>query len=85
MTIEEKIANLDTTAPAIASLGLNAYNWWSEATHGLSHVNNSGNTPGSTNFAFPITTAGSFNRSLWKATGAAIATEARAFMNQGHA
>lgn len=27
MTIQEKIANLDTQAPAIASLGLNAYKW----------------------------------------------------------
>ena len=29
MTIAEKIANLDTQAPEIGSLGLNAYNWWS--------------------------------------------------------
>jgi len=85
MNMSEKIANLDTQAPAIESLGLNAYNWWSEATHGLSHVNNSGSTPGSTNFAFPITTTMSFNRSLWAATGAAISREARAFMNAGHA
>ena len=85
MTVAEKIANLDTEAPAIPSLGLNAYNWWSEATHGLSHVNNSGATPGSTNFAFPITTAASFNRSLWHGTAAAISREARAFMNAGHA
>jgi hypothetical protein len=28
MTIQEKIANLDTQAPAIPSLGLNSYNWW---------------------------------------------------------
>eukprot|EP00729_Bicosta_minor_P007402 gene7402-837_t len=80
MTLEEKIANLDTEAPATPSLSLAPYNWWSEATHGLSHVNNSAPTPGSTNFAFPITTAASFNRSLWP-----IATEARAFMNVGHA
>lgn len=115
MSLAEKIASLDTQTPAIASLGLNAYNWcahgtnsyvriyggvqgsgggwllnaelrrWSEATHGLSHVNSSGSTPASTNFAFPITTAMSFNRSLWSATAAAIAREARAFMNQGHA
>lgn len=85
MNITEKIANMDTEAPAIESLGLNAYNWWSEATHGVSHVNNSGSTPGSTNFAFPITTSASFNRSLWRATGAAISREARAFMNAGHA
>ena len=85
MSLTEKIANLDTEAPAIASLSLPPYNWWSEATHGLSHVNNSGDTPASTNFAFPITTAASFNRSLWHSTGSAIAREARAFMNAGHA
>ena len=85
MTIAEKIANLDTQAPAIASLGLNAYNWWSESTHGVStnHVNATGSTPAATNFAFPITTAASFNRSLWSATGSAISREARAFMNAG--
>ena len=33
----------------------------------------------------PITTAMSFNRSLWKATGALIGTEARALMNLGKA
>ena len=31
------------------------------------------------------TTAGSFNRSVWKATGHAIGVEARAFMNAGNA
>ena len=50
MTLTEKIANLDTEAPAIASLGLNAYNWWSEATHGVAHVNTTGDTPAATNF-----------------------------------
>ena len=85
MTVAEKIAQLDTDAPAIESLGLNAYNWWSEAAHGVSHVNATGDSPASTNFAFPITTAASFNRSLWHATGASIAREARAFMNAGHA
>ena len=62
-------------------------NWWSEATHGISHV---GNTPSKgtqyeTNFAFPITTAMSFNRSMWWATGQQIGREARAFMNVGAA
>ena len=86
MTLAEKIASLDTTSPAIASLGLNQYNWWGESTHGVatSHVNATGSTPAATNFAFPITTAASFNRTLWRVTGAAIAREARAFMNAGH-
>ena len=42
-------------------------------------------TPAATNFAFPITTAMSFNRSLWRATGRHIAREARAMMNAGNA
>ena len=58
---------------------------WSEATHGISHVRWSARTPAATSFAFPITTASSFNRSLWHATGRAIALEARAAMNNGDA
>ena len=85
MTIAEKIDALDTAEKPIASLGLVPYNWWSEATHGISHVSNGPKTPYETNFAFPITTAMAFNRSLWKATGAQIGREARAFMNQGDA
>eukprot|EP00440_Ansanella_granifera_P058946 gb/GFBE01063890.1/.p1 GENE.gb/GFBE01063890.1/~~gb/GFBE01063890.1/.p1 ORF type:complete len:787 (+),score=165.40 gb/GFBE01063890.1/:1-2361(+) len=85
MTLQEKIGSLDTTSPAIASLGLPAYNWWSEATHGLSHIRNDDGTPYETNFAFPITTAMSFNRTLWYSTGAQIGREARAFMNAGNA
>jgi len=38
-----------------------------------------------TKFAFPITTGMSFNRTLWKATGAQIGREARALMNAGKA
>ncbi|KAJ8604330.1 hypothetical protein CTAYLR_002499 [Chrysophaeum taylorii] len=83
MSVEEKISQLDTTSPGVPSLGLAAYNWWSEATHGISHVNNTPETPWESNFAFPITAAMSFNRSLWRATGAQIGREARAFMNAG--
>ena len=56
-----------------------AYNWWEEATHGVGAHGHE-----TTNVAFPITTAMSFNRSLWKATGALIGTEARALMNLGN-
>ena len=85
LTLEEKIGALDTSAPPLPSLGLNAYNWWSEATHGISHVRNDQTTPYESNFAFPITTAMSFNRSLWKLTGEQIGREGRAFMNVGNA
>jgi hypothetical protein len=52
MTLEEKIGNLDTGASAIPSLGLNGYNWWSEASTGVA----SGRNTQTTKFAFPITT-----------------------------
>ena len=85
LTLGEKIDALDTTQKSLKSLGLNPYNWWSEGTHGISHVRNDDTTPYETNTAFPITTAMSFNRSLWKATGNLIGREARAFMNAGNA
>lgn len=85
MSVEEKIGSLGSGAKAIDSLGIPAYNWWSEATHGISHVKNDANTPYETNFAFPITTGMSFNRTLWYQTGQRIAIEARAFMNAGNA
>ena len=75
----EKIPNLDTSAPAIKSLGLPAYNWWEEASSGVSV-----DAPrGTTKFAYPITTGMSFNRTLWQLTGRQIGHEARALMNIG--
>jgi len=75
----EKIPNLDTTGAAIPSLGLNQYNWWEEASSGVS------NNHETTKFAFPITTGMSFNRTLWQLTGRQIGHEARALMNAGQA
>ena len=77
MTIAEKIGNLNTNAPKIDSLGLNAYNWWSESSSGVSAP------VATTKFAFPITTGMSFNRTLWRLTGRQIGHEARALMNDG--
>ena len=87
MTVAEKIDALDTSENPIGSLGLVAYNWWSEATHGISHVKNeaSKGITYETNFAFPITTAMSFNRTMWWAIGQQIGREARASMNVGDA
>jgi beta-glucosidase-like glycosyl hydrolase len=85
LTLAEKIAALGTGEAPLPSIDLPGYNWWSEATHGISHVVNDESTPFESNFAFPITTACSFNRSLWKATGTQIGREARAFMNAGNA
>ena len=82
MTTEEKLQYLMIRSPAAPSLGLPPYNWWEEATHG---VTPQGRTGDATNVAFPITTAMSFNRTLWHATGALIGREARALMNMGKA
>ena len=82
MNLTEKIACMSNTCP-IPSLGLLMYNWGTEATHGV-HVNPHGyDNIEATNFAFPITTASSFNRSLWFTTASHIGHEARAFMNAG--
>ena len=72
MTQAEKIAMLGHTGTPVKALGIPAYNWWGEATSGAS----SGFMPRrTTKFAYPITTAMAFNRSLWQATGAQIGRE----------
>jgi beta-glucosidase len=35
LTLEEKVAQMLNDAPAIDRLGIPAYNWWSEALHGV--------------------------------------------------
>jgi len=85
LSLEDKISSLDTGTPALSSVGLPGYQWWSEATHGVSGPGTSWSSslPGASNTALPITTSCSFNRSLWWATGNHIAREARAFRNAG--
>merc|ERR1719486_1808943 len=76
---------MNQQGPALPQMGLPLYRWWEEATHGISPPQNSKETPYESNFAFPITTAMSFNRTLWQKTGVQIGKEARAFMNVGNA
>ena len=38
MTLDEKIAQMLFTAPAIERLGIPAYNWWNEALHGVARA-----------------------------------------------
>jgi len=85
LNADDKINTLVTNNYFENSLGLPPYNWWSEATHGISRVNNSNPTPFASNTALPITTSCSFNRSLWHATGNQIGREGRAFGNVAHA
>jgi beta-glucosidase len=38
MTLEEKISQMGSEAPPIASLGISQYNWWNEALHGVARA-----------------------------------------------
>jgi beta-glucosidase len=76
MTVEEKIGQLVTDAPAIPRLGVPAYNWWSEALHGVARAGRA------TVFPQVIGLAATFDESLVGRVAGAIADEARAKYNE---
>lgn len=73
LTVEEKVGLLVNNAAGVPRLGIKGYEWWSEALHGVSNVGPGtkfgGDFPGATSFPQVITTAASFNSSLWEAIG----------------
>jgi beta-glucosidase-like glycosyl hydrolase len=73
LTLQEKIRLLVNNAAAVPRLGIQGYEWWSEALHGVSNVGPGtkfgGAFPGATAFPQVITTAASFNESLWEEIG----------------
>lgn len=73
LTVEEKVRLLVNNAAPIPRLGIKGYEWWSEALHGVSNVGPgtkfNAQFPGATSFPQVITTAASFNASLWEAIG----------------
>ncbi|KAL2141315.1 hypothetical protein VTI28DRAFT_2549 [Corynascus sepedonium] len=91
MAISEKLENLINTSKGAKRLGLPAYEWWSEALHGVAF------SPGvsfdfggdefsyATSFANSITLASAFDDDLVYKVASAISTEARAFANGGRA
>ncbi|XP_019426864.1 PREDICTED: probable beta-D-xylosidase 2 [Lupinus angustifolius] len=87
LTLEEKISLLVNNAAAVPRLRMKGYEWWSEALHGVSNVGPGtkfgGPFPGATSFPQVITTAASFNASLWEAIGRVVSNEARAMYNGG--
>ncbi|GKV31386.1 hypothetical protein SLEP1_g40078 [Rubroshorea leprosula] len=89
LTLQEKIRLLVNNAAAIPRLGIQGYEWWSEALHGVSNVGPGtkfgGAFPGATSFPQVITTAASFNQSLWEQIGKVVSDEARAMYNEGTA
>ena len=38
MTLEEKVLQMQNSAPAIPRLGIPAYDWWNEALHGVARA-----------------------------------------------
>lgn len=72
MTLKEKADQLVYTAPAIARLGIPAYNWWNEALHGVARAGYA------TVFPQSITIANSWDEGLMLQVANAISDEARA-------
>lgn len=73
LTLQEKIGLLVDNAAPVPRLGIKGYAWWSEALHGVSNVGPGtkfgGEFPGATSFPQVITTAASFNATLWEEIG----------------
>lgn len=87
LTLDEKARQLVNAARGIPRLGVPAYEWWSEALHGVSNtgpgVHFNATVPGATSFPAVILSAASFNTSLWYMMGQVVSTEARAMYNVG--
>jgi beta-glucosidase len=70
MTLQEKASQLVNVADAIPRLKIPAYNWWSEALHGVA-------TEGVTEFPEPVGLASTFDSPRIHEMGVAIGTEGR--------
>lgn len=73
LTLDEKVSQLVNSAPAIPRLGIPAYQWWSEALHGVSNagpgIRFNGSIRSATSFPQVILTAASFDDRLWYRIG----------------
>ena len=76
MTLEEKASQLVNQARAIPRLQVPAYDWWSEALHGVANAGTA------TVFPEPIGLAATFDAPLVHDMAVVIGTEARAKHNQ---
>ena len=75
MTLEEKVLQMQNSAPAIPHLGVPVYNWWNEALHGVA-------TGRATVFPQAIALGSTWDPDLVHRVGDAISTEARAKYNE---
>jgi beta-glucosidase len=74
LTLEEKVLQMQSTAPAIPRLGVPAYNWWNEALHGVAQGR-------ATVFPQAIGLAATWDTDLMYRVADIISTEARAKYN----
>ncbi len=72
MTLEEKVSQMQNAAPAIPRLGIERYDWWSEALHGIARAGLA------TVFPQTIGMAASFDVPLVERVFTAASDEARA-------
>lgn len=72
LTLEEKVSLLEYTSPAIPRLGINEYNWWNEALHGV------GRSGIATVFPQAIGMAAAWDDALLEKVFTAVSDEARA-------
>jgi beta-glucosidase len=77
MTLEEKVLQMQSTAPAIQRLGIPVYNWWNEALHGVAQGR-------ATVFPQAIGLGATFDPEMMLRIADAISTEARAKYNEAH-
>src|SRR3569833_394273 len=76
MTLTEKASQMVNQARAIPRLGIPAYNWWSEALHGVARNGYA------TVFPEPVGLAATFDTARIKQMGVAVGTVARVEFNQ---
>jgi beta-glucosidase len=72
MTLEEKVLQMQNTAPAIPRLNIPAYDWWNEALHGVARAGQA------TVFPQAIGLAATWDTALMRRIADVISTEARA-------
>jgi beta-glucosidase len=76
MTLEEKVLQMQNSAPAVNRLGIPAYDWWNEALHGVARAGQA------TVFPQAIGLAATWDTDLMHRIADVISTEARAKYNQ---
>ncbi|HTH55000.1 MAG TPA: glycoside hydrolase family 3 N-terminal domain-containing protein [Cyclobacteriaceae bacterium] len=75
LSLEQKVSQMNYASPAIPSLKIPAYNWWSEALHGVAR------SGVATVFPQAIALGATFDENLLFRVSTAISDEARAMFN----